>query len=68
MKTRQAIILAALAIFVFLAISGLLGGRGKVPQGQPALVSLNPSNLTDLRREFNASSNQARVVILVAPT
>jgi len=68
MKTRQTIILVALAILVFLAISGLLGGRGKVPPGQPALVSLNPSSLADLRRDFNAATDQTRVVLLLAPT
>ena len=68
MKTRQTIILVALAIFVFLAMSGLLGGRGKVPPEQPALVRVNPSNLADLRSDFNAAADQTRVVLLLAPT
>ena len=42
--------------------------RREVPQGQRPLVTLDVSGLAGLREEFNASSDAARVIVLLAPT
>jgi hypothetical protein len=38
------------------------------PAGQPLLKELDPAALNDLRQEFNQTSNQIRVVLLLSPT
>jgi hypothetical protein len=39
-----------------------------VPGDQPPLESLDPDNFVELRDQFNADSNSARVVLMMSPT
>lgn len=42
--------------------------RREVPQGQLPLATLDARGLASLREEFNASSDAARVIVLLSPT
>jgi hypothetical protein len=61
-------LIAALSIVVLLTV-GWHFYRGKtVPAGQPALLSLTAQNFDELRKAFNASAGDVRVVLLLSPT
>lgn len=62
--------------FVVLAVLGVLLAsagwwqfvRRDAPQGQRPLATLDASSLAGLRDEFNASTDAARVILLLSPT
>jgi len=68
MKMRWLSVLAALAFVGLLALGWHFYGGGKVPPGQPSLVSLTSSNFNQLRTAFNATSGEVRIVLLLSPT
>jgi len=39
-----------------------------VPGDQPPLATLDPDNFDELREQFNADSNVARVILMMSPT
>jgi len=41
---------------------------GHAPAGQPSLVEMNGSTLSVLQAEFNRTSNDLRVILLLSPT
>ncbi len=38
------------------------------PAGQPAMVEVNAATLSTLQAEFNRTSDQLRVILLLSPT
>jgi len=64
---RKYIFSAAVAVVLLAAIAYLYGGS-RVPAGQPPLRRLAADSAADFTSEFNASKDQVRVVILLAPT
>jgi hypothetical protein len=55
----SALVLAALFYF---------GGGGQPPSGQPALLSLTPRNVIEIKDEFNAAKGDVRLLLLLSPT
>jgi hypothetical protein len=53
---------------LLLAVAFYLWGSSHTPAGQPALVSLNPTNVAEFQRSFNAAAASTRIVLLVSPT
>lgn len=43
-------------------------GTHQVPDGQPALVTLDAASLDSLRQDFNRASNETRIIVLLSPT
>jgi hypothetical protein len=67
MKKRLSI-LAVVMIAGLLALGWHFYGGGRVPAGQPPLVSLTSSNFDQLRTAFNEASGEVRIVLLLSPT
>jgi hypothetical protein len=66
MKRAWSIVLAAAAVVV---LGGIYVTRtGHAPVGQPALVEVNSSSLAALQAEFNRTSANRRVIVLLSPT
>ena len=64
MKRTWAIIIVSLAL-----LAGVyLFTPGRVPDGQPALVEMDPQALSALKAAFNAASNSLRFIVLLSPT
>ena len=40
----------------------------QVPDGQPALVTLDANLLAGLQAEFNQAADRTRIIVLLAPT
>ena len=65
MKRTWAIVLAA-AVVVF---GGIYFTRtSHTPAGQPPLVEMNSAMLSALQAEFNRTSAELRVILLLSPT
>ena len=65
---RSVAIVAVVLVVLASYVAWHLWGPSKVPEGQPALVSLSPANFAELQREFNDNPNKVRVVLLLSPT
>jgi hypothetical protein len=62
-------IVLALTGLALLMLAGYVALRPRhAPDGQPQLVSLEPENLPDFQRQFNDSSDNVRVLLLLSPT
>jgi len=66
MKLTWSIVLAAFVVVVLGAI--YLTRTGHVPAGQPSLVEINSPALSALQAEFNRTSTNLRVILLLSPT
>ena len=60
---------------LFIAGAGLLAAVAAVylrpsvaPPGQPAMLTLNPTNFTEFEAAFDAHPDQPRLVLLLSPT
>ena len=67
MKRKGIILVSLLAAIAFIVIYYFYLGSA-VPKGQPALVSLNSSNVASLKDAFNGSANSVRLVVMLSPT
>lgn len=67
-NNRRTLGVLAVIIVLVLGIAWFLLGPGDAPAGQPPLVTLELNSLEALRAQFNRDSNQARVIVLLAPT
>ena len=69
MSKRLKRLLLVLAVIVVAAgLFAFYGLRHDVPEGQQPLTMLDASSIERLRSEFNAASDQARVIVLLSPT
>jgi hypothetical protein len=66
MKRTWSIVLAAVVVAVLGGI--YLTRTGHAPAGQPTLVEINGSTLSALQAEFNRTSADLRVILLLSPT
>lgn len=60
-----------MAVGVALALSGLLSGAcgpGRVPAGQPAVVTITAGGMAALEQEFNQAAGHPRALLLISPT
>ena len=66
MKRTWSIVLAAVVVAILAAV--YFTRTGHAPAGQPTLVEMNGSTLSGLQAEFNLTSDQLRVILLLSPT
>ncbi len=66
MKRAWPIVLAAVVVVVLGTM--YFNGTGHAPAGQPSLVEMNAATLSALRAEFNRTSADLRVILLLSPT
>jgi hypothetical protein len=65
MKRASLIVLAAVVV----VLGGIYVTRtGHAPASQPALVEMNSAALSALQSEFNRTSAELRVILLLSPT
>ena len=62
---RAAWLVFAMAI---VAVGLYLWGSSATPPGQPPLVSLGLSNVSQFQQSFNAAFSNTRIVLLLSPT
>ncbi len=65
MKLTWSIVLAA---FVVVLGAIYFTRTGHAPAGQPSLVEINSPALSALQAEFNRTSTNLRVILLLSPT
>ncbi|HLW76011.1 MAG TPA: hypothetical protein VKS01_03480 [Bryobacteraceae bacterium] len=58
----------ALVAVLLIAASFYLYRGGATPAGQSPLTSLEARNISEIRSQFNAASDRARVLLLLSPT
>ena len=56
------------AVVTLLAVAFYLWGSSHTPNGQPALVSLDPWNIANFQQSFDAAAADTRLVLLLSPT
>jgi hypothetical protein len=66
MKRIWSIIFSAAALVILAAV--YFTRTSHAPAGQPALVEMNDSTLSALQAEFNRTSDNLRVILLLSPT
>ena len=66
MTRRRALWL--IVVVAVLAVAFYLWGSSHTPNGQPALVSLDPRNIATFQQSFDAAAADARLVFLLSPT
>jgi hypothetical protein len=65
MKRTWTILLATAAV----VLGGIYFTRtGHAPAGQPSVVELNAATLPAFQAEFNRTSSELRVILLLSPT
>lgn len=64
---RKRVIWGAVIVIVLGAAYYFYGG-GTTPKGQPPLVSLNSSNMSQLKDAFNSSASSIRLFVMLSPT
>ena len=65
---RRGWIAIALVAVVLAALAQRQFGTHNAPAGQPALANLDAASLDRLRADFNRATDEARVILLLAPT
>jgi hypothetical protein len=66
MKKKLIILGVVMAVVLLVAI--YLWGPGKVPAGQPSLVTLSPANVSEFESAFDADADTFRLVLVLSPT
>jgi hypothetical protein len=64
-RTRR---IVAAAILIVVAGTAWFLARPQVPDGQPALVTLDGASMERLREAFNRDADHVRIIILQSPT
>jgi hypothetical protein len=64
MKRASSIILAAAVVVLGIYVTR----TGHAPSSQPPLVEMNSAALSALQSEFNRTSAELRVILLLSPT
>jgi hypothetical protein len=67
MAMKRNLTIAGIGVLLVALAGWLLLGH-RTPQGQAALVSLNPENFGKLEAEFNDVADETRIVALLSPT
>jgi len=66
MKNRR--LLWGLLFIALLALFLWYQSIPAVPEGQPALVTIDTSSVAELRTEFNRNVDRVRMIVLLSPT
>jgi hypothetical protein len=64
---RKYIVKGVLGLILLAALVYFYGGS-QAPSGQPPLRSLTTENLGEIKNEFNAATNEVRILLLLSPT
>jgi hypothetical protein len=64
---RKYVINSVLGLILLAALVYLYGGS-QAPSGQPPLRNLTTENLGEIKNEFNAATNEIRILLLLSPT
>ena len=67
-KSRNRLLAVIVSIVAALGAIAWYLSRHDVPAGQRPLTNLTAQSLDALRAEFNATSNETRVIVLLSPT
>jgi hypothetical protein len=67
MTKKRVIVLAVIAIVLFLAVM-YLWGPSSVPLGQEPLVALSNSDFSDFESAFDRDFDAPRLILLLSPT
>ncbi len=67
-KRRRRLLLAATICTIAILGGWWLFGRHEVPAGQSPLATLDAAALEILKEDFNAASDQTRIILLLSPT
>ncbi len=65
--SRRNIGLGLVALAILAGLFYFYGGH-QTPTGQPPLANLNAANLSELKKEFNDSHANVRILVLLSPT
>ena len=65
---RKGIIIGGVLAAIAIGVSYYFYLGSKVPEGQPPLVHLDPSNIGSLKETFNGSASSVRVIVMLSPT
>jgi len=65
---RQKVALVSVIVASLLAAAWYQFGGHRTAPGQPPLAELNAGSLEQLRADFNAATDQPRVILLLSPT
>jgi hypothetical protein len=65
---RKAMISVSTVITIMLLLFFYFFWGSSVPKGQQPLVGLNSSNIAELKKAFNASAKDIRVIVMLSPT
>ncbi len=67
-KRRRRLLLAATICTIAILGGWWLFGRHDVPAGQPPLATLDAATFGTFQVDFNAASDQTRIILLLSPT
>ena len=65
---KRKYIAGAVLVASLMAAAFYLYGGGQVPSGQPQLRNISAQSLGEIKDEFNAAKDEARVLLLLSPT
>ena len=66
---KKALIMLVVIVVVVAAVATWYAHQPRrTPLGQPPLDSLNPQNLSEFQKAFNAFPSSVRLVLLLSPT
>ena len=67
MKHLQVLLVSLLILIVVATCAWIMLARDR-PPAEPQLTEIRHDSLDDFRADFNRSSNQTRVILLLSPT
>ena len=65
---KRAYIVGAIPVALLAAAVLYLYSGGQTPAGQPPLKSLSAQSVGEIKNEFNAATDDVRVLLLLSPT
>ena len=65
---KRAYIVGAIPVALLAAAVLYLYGGGQTPAGQPPLKNLSARSVGEIKNEFNAATDDVRVLLLLSPT
>lgn len=68
MSKRQKVALVSIVAVLLIAAAWYQFGGHRTAPGQPPLAELHASSIDRLRADFNAATDQPRMILLLSPT
>jgi hypothetical protein len=66
--TKRKWMIFGTVVAAFVALFAAVTVRHRTPAGQPPLMDVSQQSISQLKQEFNASSGEERVLLLLSPT